>query len=107
MTFQEVLKRALEVRAKYSELEKNKYGKEWTREQIMQGFVGDVGDLMKLTMAKQGVRAIEDADEKIAHELADCLWSVLVLSEKYGVDLEQAFIKTMESLDRRITEGHG
>ena len=31
--------------------------------------VGDVGDLAKLATAKEGVRPIPDADEKLAHEL--------------------------------------
>jgi hypothetical protein len=39
--------------------------------------VGDVGDLMKLVMAKEGAREIQDVDEKLQHELAACLWSVL------------------------------
>lgn len=68
----------------------------------MEGFVGDVGDLMKLIMAKEGVRDIENVDAKLAHELSDCLWCVLVLADKYGVDLESSFMKTMQELDIRI-----
>jgi hypothetical protein len=37
----------------------------------MQGFVGDGGDLMKRVMAKSGVRQIDGAEAKLAHELAD------------------------------------
>lgn len=102
MTFQEIQTRALEIRAKYETYEEEKYGKSWTREQIAEGFVGDVGDLMKLVLAKSGVRDIEEADEKIAHELSDCLWSIIVLANKYNVDLENAFTKTMDSLGSRI-----
>lgn len=104
MDIKELSKRAVEVRQKYSELEKLKMGKEWSNLNLMEGFVGDIGDLMKLVMAKEGVREIENVDEKLAHELADCLWSVLVLSEKYGVDIEQVFLKTMNDLDKRISE---
>ena len=104
MDFQEFTQKALSIREKYAELEKKKYGKEWTTEQIAQGFVGDVGDLMKLIQAKNGVRAIEDVDAKLAHELSDCLWSILVLAEKYNVDLEKSFAKTMEELDIKLTK---
>lgn len=104
MDIKELSKRAIEVRQKYSELETLKMGKGWTNLNLMEGFVGDIGDLMKLVMAKEGVREIENVDEKLAHELADCLWSVLVLSEKYGVDIEQVFLKTMNDLDKRISE---
>jgi len=71
----------------------------WTREEIMQGFVGDVGDLMKLVMAKTGVRPMPDVDRKLAHELSDCLWSVLVLARAYDVDLEQEFLRTMDEVE--------
>lgn len=103
MDFKQIFQKAIEIRNKYSELEKKKYGKEWTREQIAQGFVGDVGDLMKLLMVKQGIRDIENVDEKIAHELADCLWCVLILANKYDVDLETSFMKTMSKLETRIS----
>lgn len=102
MDFKQIQQRALEVREKYSELEKKQKGKEWSNEQLMEGFVGDVGDLMKLVMAKEGVRDIDDVDTKLAHELSDCLWSVLVLASKYNIDLESSFLKTMDQLEDRI-----
>lgn len=68
----------------------------------MAGFVGDVGDLSKIIMAKHGLRAMEDVDTKLAHELSDCLWSVLVLADKYNIDLSKEFTKTMDSLDKKI-----
>ncbi|MEI8343506.1 MAG: hypothetical protein WCF93_00985 [Candidatus Moraniibacteriota bacterium] len=70
----------------------------------MQGFVGDVGDLAKLVMMKEGIREGEHVDEKIGHELADCLWCVLVLSEKYGVDVEKFFTATMDEIENKLNE---
>lgn len=102
MDFKQISQKAIEIRSKYSELEKKKYGKEWTREQIAQGFVVDVGDLMRLVMAKEGVRDIESADDKLAHELNDCLWCILVLANKYNIDLETSFMETMAELETRI-----
>lgn len=66
----------------------------------MLGFVGDVGDLAKLVQGKAGVRPTPDLDEKLAHELADCLWCVLTLADEYGIDLESAFVRTMATLAR-------
>lgn len=68
----------------------------------MRGFVGDVGDLVKLTMAEDGIRTIADSRGKIAHELADCLWSVIVIADKYGVDLTESFLTTMDELEQKI-----
>ena len=102
MDFQQLQMRALEIRKQYEGYEVKKWGKRWTREQVAEGFVGDVGDLMKLVLAKSGVRAIEDVDTKLAHELSDCLWSVIVLANEYGIDLEETFLKTMNELEKKI-----
>lgn len=102
MDFKTLLQRAIQVRNKYSELEKKQTGNQWTNLNLMEGFVGDIGDLMKLVMAKEGVRKIDNVDEKLAHELADCLWSTLVLADKYNIDLEASFMKTMDELDKNI-----
>ncbi len=102
MEFQEAQQRAMEIRQRYAALEQAKYGRAWTGEEIAMGFVGDVGDLMKLVMAQHGIRDIPDASEKLTHELADCLWAILVLSETYGVNLERAFLTTMDNLETHI-----
>lgn len=102
MNFEEISRRAVEIRNKYDNLNKTKRGVVWNEQQLMAGFVGDVGDLSKIIMAKHGLREMEDVDAKLAHELSDCLWSVLVLANKYGIDLSKEFMKTMDELDARI-----
>ena len=44
-----------------------------------------------------------EVDRKLAHELSDCLWSVLVLAHAYDVDLEQEFLRTMGELERDLS----
>jgi NTP pyrophosphatase (non-canonical NTP hydrolase) len=95
--------RAWTVRKLYERLETRRHGRAWSREEVALGFMGDVGDLMKLVQAKEGVRNIADADAKLAHELADCLWSVMILAKLYEVDLQAAFLSTMDELEARVT----
>lgn len=102
MELTEMQARARAVRARYADLERAAYGRSWTTEEIMLGFLGDVGDLAKLVQGKAGVRPRADLDEALAHELADCLWSVLTLADAYGVDLEAAFTSTMDGLDAHL-----
>jgi NTP pyrophosphatase (non-canonical NTP hydrolase) len=102
--FKDLVARANEIRERYRELERQKYGREWAPRDHAIGFVGDVGELMQLVGAKEGVRDIEDVDAKLAHELADCLWSVIVLANDYGVDLEKEFLATMDKLETRIAK---
>ena len=104
MDFKKIVNRALFIRSRYAELERKRYGKEWTKENIAQGLVGDIGDLMKLIMAKDGVREIDKTDEKLAHELSDCLWSIIILANSYNIDLEQSFMKTMDDIEKHIAE---
>ncbi|TWD84171.1 MazG-like nucleotide pyrophosphohydrolase family protein [Kribbella amoyensis] len=97
-----MVERARSVRASYAAVEAERYGRAWNREELMLGFLGDVGDLAKLVQGKEGVRPRDDLDEALAHELADCLWSVLVLADAYQVDLEGAFTRTMDELDQHL-----
>jgi len=103
MEFQEIIARALEIRRKYAAMEEKCYGSSWTGEELALGFVGDVGDLAKLVVAMEGKRAIPDAEAKLAHELSDCLWSVIALADAYQIDLEKAFLQTMQELDEHTT----
>jgi NTP pyrophosphatase (non-canonical NTP hydrolase) len=107
MDFETIVKRALEIREKYDQLNEKERGVHWNEQQLMAGFVGDVGDLSKIIMAKHGLRAMDDVDAKLAHELSDCLWSLLVISAKYDIDLASEFMKTMDELDGRIEKDLG
>lgn len=75
-----------------------RWGRIWTTEELALGFVGDVGDLAKLIQAHAGVRDIDDCKAKLGHELSDCLWSILVLANKCGIDLEAEFVRNTEEL---------
>lgn len=95
MEFINIIKKARAIRQKYSALEIQRYGKEWTKEQLMQGFVHDVEELKDLITTN-------GQNEKIAHELSDCLWSIIILADKFGIDLQKAFLKTMDEIDAKI-----
>jgi len=94
--------RALEIADKYAELNTKQGRNKWEPKDRALGFVTDVGELMELVMAKEGMRHVDEVDAKLKHELADCLWSVLVLAANYGVDLEKEFGATMNQLEERI-----
>lgn len=103
MKLEELQKRAIEIREKYDKLNYLKRGLTWNEQQLMAGFVGDVGDLSKIIMAKNGLRDMNNVDDRLAHELSDCLWSILVLADKYHINLSIEFEKTMKELDTKIS----
>lgn len=99
MEFKELEQKALDLRAKFAGFEKEKFGSEWSSQEIYLGLVGDVGDLGKYIMAKEGRRDIEGADEKLPDELMDCLWSIIILAQKFNVDIEPAFEKMLSNAE--------
>lgn len=104
MDFQDIIKRARDIKESYQVLNRTEGYRTWGVNEYAEGFVGDVGDLMKLVMAKKGLRFVdEDVDAKLKHELADCLWSIIVIADELDIDLEQEFVNTMNTLEGKIS----
>jgi NTP pyrophosphatase (non-canonical NTP hydrolase) len=102
MEIEQLREMAVRVHDLYDELNARR-GRLWTREEFMLGMMGDVGDLAKLVMAAEGAREMPGGRAALEHELADCLWSVLILAHRYEVDLPAAFTRTMHELTDSIT----
>ncbi|MBW2415424.1 MAG: nucleotide pyrophosphohydrolase [Deltaproteobacteria bacterium] len=98
MRLTEATESARQVRDLLARLETRRHGRPWNLAEIALGFVGDVGDLAKLVQGAGGVRDIPDLSSRLSHELADCLWCVLVLADQLDVDIETAFTDTMRQL---------
>ncbi|MFA5828309.1 MAG: nucleotide pyrophosphohydrolase [Candidatus Shapirobacteria bacterium] len=107
MDFQKMVDRANQILNYYAESDKKRLGHEWPRGEYMKALFGDMGALAKLTMAKDGLRDIEDVDIKLSREFADVLCGLIFLAGKYEVDLEKAFYEGMDELERRATTSAG
>src|SRR3989339_333743 len=99
MDLSKIYQRYQQIKELYKQADLQRLGHEWPRGESVKAFVADVGALVKLTMGKDGFRDIENVDEKLKHELADCLYSVFLIAEKYNVDLEASFMETMNELE--------
>jgi NTP pyrophosphatase (non-canonical NTP hydrolase) len=104
MTIDDLTARAMRVHALYDELNQRQRGRTWNREEFVLGFMGDVGDLAKLAMAAEGAREMPGGQAALGHELADCLWSVLVLARLYDVDLSAEFARMTAELEASLTD---
>lgn len=107
MKLSDLEKSALQLNELYEQLEIKRYGRIWTTEELALGFVGDVGDLAKLIQANAGIRNIDDCKAKLGHELSDCLWSIIVLANKCGIDLEVAFVRNTKELVEYVSSELG
>ena len=102
MEFKNIIKRAQEIQKAYRVFNKQQKYKVWGVSEYLEGFVGDVGDLMKLYMAKENFHHGDKVDEKLAQELSDCLWSVIIIAKELEIDLEKEFLSTMNKLEKRL-----
>ena len=102
MNFNDPEAAALHLNALYEQLVVKRYGHAWSTQELALGFVGDVGDLAKLIQADAGVRDIDDRKAKLGHELSDCLWSILVLADKCGIDLQAEFVENTRGISEHV-----
>jgi NTP pyrophosphatase (non-canonical NTP hydrolase) len=104
MELQKLINRAMDLRHQYEKKEKHLYGSPSTDEDIAQGFLGDVNNLVKLLSAIHGKGSIANSADKLASQLSHCLWSVIVLAKIHNIDLEQSFMETMDKLENHLLE---
>lgn len=112
MEFNTLIQKAKEIKEAYEELNIQSGKKLWGASEYAQGLTGDVGDLSKLLLAlknfsdnlAKGKADSKDIERGLRHELADCLWSIMIIAEELGIDLEKEFMIQMEYLEERLRE---
>ncbi len=101
-SLKDLQKHALIVANHYDDYNRKKGRKTWDLADYTDGLVGDVGDLVKATMAVLGKRDIEDPLKKVEHELNDIMWSLLLLYKFYELDPDESFVRSMQELEKRV-----
>lgn len=105
MQISEVLARVKKIKQAYNVANRLEGYKTWGVNEYFQGLEGDVGDLAKLMLARRGfVFGARDTEKKIGRELADILWSVLVLADEMDTDIEKEFLLTLTRLEEKVKE---
>jgi len=100
LTFQEILKKSLEVVKEFKEVEKKKWGVEGAMIELSK----QVGELAKNIMVFEGyympgrdrLPEYQTSKEKIADELSDILLMVIRIANHYGIDLEKEHLKQLD-----------
>ncbi|WP_221029402.1 hypothetical protein [Actomonas aquatica] len=110
MSLSPFIDHARRLRRQFDESARREDRAPWSRLELAQGFAADVGELQKLCMIVDGRRqgaagspSTTADDSPLAHELADCLWSVLVLADEYGVDLTSAYPRMIAAAEAKLT----
>ena len=101
-------RRAMEVRALYETIERRLNGQVWTLHELMLGFSNDVGTVGRLILAHGGTWEIDgDVDAQLAHKLSESLWWVIVIAERLGIDISEAFADTMDRIEHGLAPSVG
>jgi NTP pyrophosphatase (non-canonical NTP hydrolase) len=96
---------ALRLQQLFDDRNRRIRGAAWTRQEVLMGLTTDIGDLVRFSMMVDGRKdagAVADPKEQLSAELADCLWSLIVLSNEYGIDLKASYETTMRELIERF-----
>ena len=104
MEFREIIRETKKIKRKYERLAINKNEDLWDAKDYVQGFAGDVGDLAKYISLKFSKRKTKDIDNKIKHELADCMWSIIAIADELGINLEREYKINLEYVAQRLRE---
>ena len=102
--FKQLIQKTREIFKLYAESDVKRLGHEWPRGEYAKALAADVGALIKLTIAKDGLREVENVDEKLRHEFGDILSALIYLADKYDVDIEEAFWETIKTLEERAAK---
>ena len=96
--------RAMEVRALYEALELQLNGRVWSLHELMLGFGNDVGTVGRLILAHDGTWDIGgDVDQQLRHKLSESLWWVIVIADRLGIDITEAYGETMDRIESGLT----
>jgi NTP pyrophosphatase (non-canonical NTP hydrolase) len=80
----------------------------WTLHELMLGFSNDVGMVGRLILANDGTWDIDgDVTAQLKHKLGESLWWVMVLAERLDIDINEAFIGTMDNIERGLAAAVG
>jgi hypothetical protein len=94
---------ALAVRSLYETIEERANGKTWSLHELMIGFSHDVGHIGRLLLAHDGTWPIDgDVTAQLEHKLAESLWWSFVLADKLGIDINDAFVHTMSTIEKGL-----
>ncbi|WP_293946959.1 MULTISPECIES: MazG-like protein [unclassified Sphingobacterium] len=88
--FDEIIRRSMEIRKKYHELELLHHGSEWTVEEDTLAYLTDAGLVGRNIMSQQQRWPKAGSEEELEHKLGENIWWLIVLAERSGIDIREA-----------------
>lgn len=104
MTLNEAVTRAQDIREIFHQLEVHHHGSPWSVQEDALAFLTDAGLVGRLTMAQQGRWPMEreTGQDELEHKLGECMWWLIVLGERMGIDAEGALESFLTRTERQL-----
>lgn len=87
-----------------------RFPRNFTKVELVADIAEEVGELAQAVLITEKIKITNDPNkrrslEDVANALGDILFDLLVLADKYGLDMETEYIKVMDELKGRIEQG--
>jgi len=102
MDLDNMISEGLRIRQKYDDWAVKNNVRKWGLLERTTGLVTDIGELTEYVMVHMGYRGGENNQEKLKHEICDCIYSLICIADYVGVDIKKEFPNLIEELDRRL-----
>ncbi|WP_284462745.1 MazG-like protein [Chryseobacterium sp.] len=92
-SFDKIIKRSLDIREKYHQLEIKGNGAQWTLEEDALAYLTDAGLVGRNVMSHEKTWLKKDSAEELEHKLAENIWWLITLADRTGIDIKEAMEK--------------
>lgn len=86
----DIIRRSLEIRKKYHQLELQHHSSEWTVEEDALAYLTDAGLVGRNVMSQQERWPKANSQSELEHKLGENIWWLIILAERSGIDIKVA-----------------
>ncbi|MFY1047428.1 MazG-like protein [Chryseobacterium sp. GP-SGM7] len=101
-SFDDIVKRSLNIREKYHELEIQHHGSKWTLEEDTLAFLSDTGLIGRDIMSHQKRWIKKDSEAELEHKLGENIWWLIVIANRTGIDIKVALEKFLTKTENLL-----
>lgn len=101
MELEDIKNRSTEIRKAYHKLEDKYHNSKWSIEEDALAFLTDAGLVGRLTMDNQN-RWPDESDNNLGHKISECIWWLMVLSDRMDIDVEKELEKFLSSKEELL-----
>lgn len=102
-SFGKIIKRSIDIRKRYHQLEKSIHGSEWSVEEDALAFLTDAGLVGRNIMSQQERWPKEDAEQELRHKIGECMWWLLILADRVEMNPEEILEEFLTRTEKKVS----